>query len=555
MDQINIFALGGQDENGKNCYVLEHNDNIFIINSGVKVPINSNNGVDTLIPNFSYLSKHKKRVKGIFITDVKNESFSALPWLVMAIPGIKIYASSFNKFIIAERLKKYKIESSMYSIEVINKPISFGSLTVHPIPLAGTLPESLGYNFQTPSGSYLFMFNFVEGNLGYYGSLDYKKLAQNLRGSRINALIVDAGKSNAQGRAIDRLELPKHILDIFKDTPQEERIIVGAYYEDMVMLQQILKQAILNNRPVCAYGKTYGQLLSLIAKTTPNFKLPQMIDYRDLNKHKNAVILVTGSLERLFLRFVRIVTKKDVYLKIKPKDTVIMLAAPINGLESYAAATLDLIAKITPKIVDISEGVFYKHHPTREDLMELVKVLKPKYFIPAQGLYRYLVDVANLINNDADLSKHTKTLILMNGKIAHFIDDKLFSQNGKIAEVGDTIIDGFGIGDISSEVIAEREALGREGVVLINGRYSSKTKKIVGKLHIEFCGVIDPMDEAEIADLIKRVIIETLKTKDFANMREVNEKLRKTIRKKIFKVTDKDPMVVLGLIHEQTKNN
>ncbi|VEU76438.1 hydrolase [Mycoplasmopsis columboralis] len=547
MHQVNIFALGGQDENGKNCYIFEHNNDIFIINAGVKVPINSSNGVDALIPDFSYLEKYKKRIKGIFITDIKNESFSALPWLVMKIPGIKIYTSAFNKILIIDRLQKYKIDEKDYKIEVINNEISFENLKVKPIKLAGSIPESLGYNFETSSGSYLFMFNFVEGNLGLYGNLNFQDLASQLQNTQVNALVCDAGKSNAKGRAIDKLDLPIFIKDVFYKASDDERIIIGAYDEDMVQLQQILNLAIETKRPLCAYGKTYGQLIYLISKISKDYPLPQMFDYRQISKYKNAIVLVTGSLERLFLRFVRITGKRDVYLKLKNTDNVIMMAHPVNGLESFAAATMDEIAKITSKIYDISESQFYKHNPTKEDIANLVEALKPKYLIPAQGLYRYLVDAANYINDDADLSKHTKTLMLLNGKIAHFVDDRLFSQNGKINEVGDTIIDGFGIGDISSEVIAERESLGREGVVIINLLYSAKQKRIVSELFIDYIGVIDENDKPEIDALIKSVLINVLETKEFTSMKDLNEKVRKTIRKKIYKLTEKDPMVVLGI--------
>ncbi|UUD36003.1 ribonuclease J [Mycoplasmopsis citelli] len=547
MEQINIFALGGQDENGKNCYVFEYNSSIYIINSGVKIPINSSNGVDALIPDFSYLVKHKKRIKGVFITDIKNESFSALPWLVMKIPGIKIYTSAFNKIIIIDRLQKYKISEKDYKIQVINNEVRFDNLTVSPIKLAGSIPESLGFNFKTPNGSYLFMFNFVEGNLGLYGNLNFNNLQKSLWDTRVNVLVCDAGKSSGKGRAIDKLELPDFIKDVFLKAGQQERIIVGAYDEDMVQLQQVLNMAITTNRPVCAYGKTYGQFIYLISKISKDFPLPQMFDYRQINKHKNAIILVTGSIERLFLRFVRITAKRDVYLKLKNTDNVIMMAHPVNGLESFAAATLDEIAKITSKLYDINESQFYKHHPTREDIANLVAAIKPKYFIPAQGLYRYLVDAANYINNDPVLSKQTKTLILLNGKIAHFTNEKLFSQNGKIQEIGDTIIDGFGIGDISSEVIAERESLGREGVIIINLLYSSKQKRITSDLFIDYIGVIDDKDKVEISELIKNVLINVIETKDFSSMKDLNEKIRKAVRKRIYKLTEKDPMVVLGI--------
>ncbi|UUM19952.1 MULTISPECIES: ribonuclease J [unclassified Mycoplasma] len=547
MQQVNIFALGGQDENGKNCYVFEHNSNIFIVNSGVKIPINSSNGVDALIPDFSYLEKHKQKIKGVFITDIKNESFSALPWLVMKIPGIKIYTSAFNKIIIIDRLKKYKIDDKSYQIQVINSDLKFEDLTIRPIKVAGSIPESLGYNFITPTGSYLFMFNFIEGKLGLYGNLSFKELEKQLSNQTINALICDAGRSNGKGRAIERLELPSFIKEVFHKAGPEERIIVGAYDEDMVQLQQILNMALITKRPVCAYGKTYGQFIYLISKISKDFPLPEMFDYRQINKYKNSIVLVTGSIERLFLRFVRITAKRDVYLKLKSTDNVIMMAHPVNGLESFAAATLDEIAKITSKIYDISESQFYKHHPSKQDIANLVRALKPKYLLPAQGLYRYLVDVANFISSDENLSKHTKTIVLLNGRIAHFTDEKLFSQNGKISEIGDTIIDGFGIGDISSEVIAERESLGREGVIIVNLLYSPKQKRINSQLFIDYIGVIDDKDKPEINELIKSVLINVIETKEFTSLKDLNEKIRKAIRKKIYKITEKDPMVVLGI--------
>ncbi|VEU70176.1 ribonuclease J [Mycoplasmopsis glycophila] len=546
-ENINIFALGGQDENGKNCYVFEYGNDIFIINAGVKIPINSQNGVDTLIPDFSYLEKNKNRIKAIFISDVKNESFSALPWLVMKIPGIKIYTSLFNKILIYERLNKYNISEHNYKIITFSKPLKHHHLIIEPLELAGSMPGNLGFNFNTGSGNYLFMFNYTIGNLGIYGKTDLQFLKNYFQNRKITALITDAGKSNIAGYSIDKFNQSKQLIEAFKTTDSNHRIIVGAYDEEMPALKQVLDLAILHNRPVVAYGKTYAQLLRFIIKDNPNLSLPEIIDYRNLAKHDNAVILVTGSIDRLYLRFLRITDHKDVYLKLHQTDTIVMLAPPVNGLESLAALTLDEIAKIAPKLYDVLDNEYFRPRPTRLDLLKLILELKPEYFIPTQGLYRYLVDSSNFILGNKEAKKTTLPIILLNGKVAHFMDNKLFSLNGKIKEVGDTIIDGFGVGDISSEVINEREALGREGVVIINGLYCPKTKRILGQLHINYVGVIDLTEQDKIDQLIKSVIAEIFETKEFTSMRELNEKIRKSIRKKIFKLTDKDPMVALTL--------
>ncbi|QGZ97638.1 ribonuclease J [Mycoplasma sp. NEAQ87857] len=547
MENVNIFALGGQDENGKNCYVLEHNNNIYIINTGVKIPINSQNGVDTLIPDFSYLEKNKNKIQGVFISDIKNETFSALPWLVMKIPGLVIYTSAFNKVLILERLSKYNISDANYKVQVINQPIKLGQLTIKPFALSGSLPGNIGFDFMTKNGDYLFMFNFVEGNLGIYGKTYFKELRQFLGNNKINALVVDAGKSNFNSKAINKLNKSAQIDQAFENADPKAKIVVGAYDEEMVVLEQVLRNAKKYNRPVAMYGKTYAQLLYLITQVNNKLELPQIIDHKTINKTENVVVLVTGSIERLYARFLRITDNKDVYLRLNKADTVIMLAPPVNGLESLAAVTLDEIAKICSKIYDIQESEYFRSRPSKHDIYNLVKTLKPKTVIPAQGLYRYLVDASNYLMEDKELKKNMHPIILQNGKVVHYVDGNLFSLNGKVKEVGDTIIDGFGVGDISSEVIAERDSLGREGVIIINTLYSPKSKKIISKLHINYVGVIDETDQPEINKLIKSILIETFNSKQFSSMRELNEKVRKIIRKKIFKLTDKDPMVALTL--------
>lgn len=545
MNHLNIFALGGLDENGKNCYILEFNDEIYIINSGAKIPINSSNGVDTLIPDFTYLEKNKDRIKGIFISDVKNDSFSALPWLAMKLPKIKIYSSPFNKIMILERLSKYSINPENVEVISFNKEEKVDSLTVKPIIVAGSLPGSIGFDFITPDGDIIFLFNYVKGDLGIYGNTNFDEIKSNLNNRNVIAIVTDAGRSNHKGYAIEKIKLPLNLIEDFEKALPNQRIIVGAYDEEMVSLHQILDLAKKHNRPVIPYGKTYGQLLYLIKQVKPDLELPTILDYRSLNKHENAVILITGAVERLYNRFLRITDNKDVLLKLKPTDKVIMMAPPVNGLESLQAVCLDEVARITPQITDASDKDYFFHRPIQNDIIDLVEKLNPKYIIPVQGLYRHLVDISNALAEYKG-TKKTKSLILQNGKIAHFIDGVLFSQNGKIKNVGDTIIDGFDVGNISSEVINERELLGRDGLILVVLHFNSKTKEISNDMKIEFVGVIGKDEKVETTNYVKEIISDVVENEVFKGIKDLQERLRKVIRKKIFKLTDKEPLIAVS---------
>ncbi|SYV90608.1 putative hydrolase, partial [Metamycoplasma alkalescens] len=206
MNKFNFFALGGLDENGKNSYVLDIQGKLFIINAGTKIPINLHNGIDTLICNYEYLEKRAKDIVGVFITDVKNASFSAIPWLLMKIPGLKIFTSSFNRIVLLERITKYNIDHTKFEIKSINDPIKFNDVVVTPFDLAGGLPGQIGFNFEYSEGNILFMSNFVDGNLGTYGKtdmLEIKRIIDN--GKDLQLLIMDASHSNYPGRSIDHL--------------------------------------------------------------------------------------------------------------------------------------------------------------------------------------------------------------------------------------------------------------------------------------------------------------------------------------------------------------
>lgn len=323
MAKISFFALGGQDENGKNSYVLEIDNSIFLINTGAKIPLSNSLGIDTVIPDFTYIEENYSRVKGIFLTDVKNESFSALPWLIMKVPKIKIYCSSFTKALILERLTKYKISNNQYEIVSLTKKIKIDDdVFVKPIQLAGSIPGIYGYNFETEDGLILFLSNFIVGNLGIYGNTNLNYLKRSLESSKpILMAMIDSTRANYPGKTIDKIFAKKFLEKTFLTTKSTSRIIVGAYDEEMLSIQEILDLAYKYKRKVAVYGRNYDNLLEmnqrLAQKQNLEIHYPEFFDFRQANKIDNSVILITSTPERIYQKFFRILEKDDVFFKLK----------------------------------------------------------------------------------------------------------------------------------------------------------------------------------------------------------------------------------------------
>ncbi len=539
MANINIFALGGQDENGKNSMVIENEEDIYLINAGLKVPINNLNGIDGIIPNFEYLIKNKNRIKGVFITHAHDDVYAALPWLIMDIPNITIYASKFTKEIIEERISKYKIGHNNFKIEEIKESQKIGSLNIKSFELANSIPGSLGYNFQTQDGDIIFMSNNTLEDLGLFGKTDIEKIKSS--SNEILALILDSRFSNFKGYSSEKKSVIPFIEKTFQNAKKNERIIVGAYDEEVYNIQEIIELANKYDRPIISYGRAFDSIFSKMRKMF-KINLPKFKDYKKIDLINNAVVLVTGTWSRLYQRFVRIANNDDVFMKFKENDNIIMIAPPINGMEVIYADSLDEVAKIAPNILDVSDKDFYKLRPTEKDIEKIVRILKPKYFIPTSGYYRYLI-VATKIAIKEGITQD-RNVILQNGKILHLKDGKLASQKNYIKEFGDVIIDGFGIGDVSYEVIRERKTLAANGLITIALKINKKTKELIDDMNIQVLGIVIESKLKEVQEIVKNVVIKKLKEQKKFDLREIQNKIRKRVRKVIFKKLDKEPLVV-----------
>lgn len=543
MAKINIFALGGQDENGKNSYVVEVDKKIFVIDAGTKSPITSKLGVDTIIPSFEYLEKNINNVQGVFITHGHDASFAALPWLLMSIKGLTIYATEFTVEIIKERISKYKIGHKDYKILVLKDTQTIGGVTINKIPLAHSIPGTIGLDFQTEDGSIVYMANFAIGDLGAYGKTDLNQIKKSVSEKGILTLLLETKRASYVGKAIDKVSIRPVIEKTFLETDKDTRIIVGAYDEEMYTIQQILDLAIETNRPVIPYGRAYALLLEMYKKLNPNMKLPVIEDYKKIKSIKNAVVLVTGTGERLYQRFIRICEDNDVFLKFKKDDSVIMIAPPINGLEKTAAQTLDLISRQINRIHDVNEQDYYLASPSKEDIIETVKVLEPRNIIPIIGYYRYMDAGKRLMEKNIIKGR---VQLLHNGNIIYFENGKMASTNGKIKGHGDTLIGGFGIGDLSYGVISEKEELARDGVITIAVLMSYKNKKIIGYPQVKTTGIMIPKDTTvNYMDLINSKIMQTIEEMEPRDYRTAQNRIRNRVKKALFRTINKEPMVVV----------
>ena len=544
MADINIFALGGQDENGKDLFVIEVNRDIYVVNAGIKFPINDIWGIDGIVADASYLKENKKRIKGVFITHAHDDAFAAIPWLLMDIEGLSIYGSGFTMDVLANRISKYNIGHSNYNLNGFDGPITVGNIVVKPIVVANSIPGSFAYSFETKDGSIVVMSNTTIGDLGVYGNTDLDRIKKQV-GNNVLALITDSREANIKESSFPNVSVTPSIEEKFNTASDNERIIVGAYDEEMYSIQETIDLANKHNRPVAFYGSAFNNLYNILLKYFPGQvnQPKKIINYKEVGKHSNAVILVTGTWSRIYQRFVRIAHNKDVLLKFRENDHLIFITPPINGMEVVYSQMLDEVAKISPDITSVTASDFDRMRVTKVDIKEIVQAIQPKLFIPTSALYRYQV-IANTAAVEGGVKKQN-ALLMPNGKVIYIKDGEIASQKGKIRNVGDVIIQGFGVGDISYEVIKERQMLSAGGVVSIAVQFNKRSRQLVGEINTQVVGVVVKSELKELTEAINAAVIEKFEQADEFNYREIQNSIRKRVQKVVTKKVNKKPLVVI----------
>ena len=544
MANINIFALGGQDENGKDIFIIEVENDIFVINSGIKFPINDRWGVDGVIADTEYLQKNEKRIRGVFLTHAHDESFAGLPWLIMDIKGLTIYGSKYTTDVARNRVSKYKIDHSNYKFEVI-KEKQFGNVHVKTFSAATSIPGALVYSFETFDGHILFMSETINDDLGLFGKMDLEQIKKATNGN-ILALISDSRRANYPHLAAKNKSLKEFAEPIFEKTDKKKRIICGAFDEEMFNIFEIIELANKHDRPVAFYGSAFSSLFNFLKENYDEYLKPnKLVDYKYVNHTPGVVILVTGTWSRLNDRLNRISSNKDVYLKFKDDDALIMYMPPVNGMEVEHSIALDNIAMISPNITSIDDKMVFPLRQSKADIGKIVEILKPKHFIPISSLFRYQKEACKMAVSKG--VRQDRTIIISNGTIAYFKNGDLASQKGKIKPCGDIIIQGYGVGDVSTEVIYERKKLSAGGLVVITCQLNRNTKQLVGQININISGVVVKSELKVYQEEINNIVIQKFEQIEKFDYREIQNTIRKRVQKIFFKKINKEPLIVITL--------
>ena len=544
MSKIKIFSLGGLNENGKNMYVVDVDDNIFIFDAGLKYGNDKMLGIDYILPDYSYVKENKDKIKGIFLTHGHDSNMGAVADILYDIPDLAIYATKFTMEILKDDLEENNIKATNLKEIRPHSKLTFGNLAVFPISVTHSIPDSVCYVLYTPDGAIVYTGDFVfDSTMVKSYKTDIGKLAY-VGKQGVLCLLSESMYAEHPGHTSPNNRVSGFIREVF--TKNDNRIIATIMTAHIYRVQEILNEVSKTKRKVVIMGKNLQKLINKsIDLGYIEFDKNRIGDLSNLND-KDCVVLISDEKERPFMNLERIIRGFDKYIKLKETDTIFITAPSYEGIERRLALIMDEIAKINVNVVSLSAKKHLLHHASREDLMLMINLMNPKYYFPVKGEYRHQVMNAE-IAEEVGIPKEN-IILKQNGDVATFVDGVLTDDIEHI-NVDEVLIDGKSQGDIGDLVLKDREMLGENGIVIISCTLDRKTKQILAGPEVLTRGFVYVKESGDLIKETQDISLEIIKNNieidssrvDYTNIKnEVREKLGKFF----YRETESKPMII-----------
>ena len=542
---IKIFALGGLNEIGKNMYVVDVDDDLYIFEAGLKYADDKMLGVDYIIPNYDYLIKNKNKIQGIFLSHGHDEQIGAIPDILNDLPDIKIYGTKFTLEILQEELELEKITANLIEIQP-HKKIKVGKNYIFPISLSHSVPDSVGYVLYTKDGIIFYTGNFVfDSSMVGNFKTDIGKLAY-VGKQGVLCLLSESLYADKIGYTSPKHRSYNYLREIINK--YNGRILINIYQGQIFRIQELLSAITEANRKVVILGKRLEvNLIKAINNGYINFDKSRIGNIHHLEK--NSIIIVSDEREKPYSNMKRIVKGYDKFIALAEEDTIVFASPVYDGMEKSATMLFDDIAKKGCNLITMSSKQFNSLHASSEDLMLMLNLLQPKYYFPVNGEYRHQVANSEVAKQMG--MKDENIILKLNGEVATFINGKL-SDSKDFIKVDDILIDGKTVGDIGDLVIKDREMLGENGIVLILAIVDKSTKQILSGPQIVTKGFVYVKENIDLIKEAENMSLEIIKNNtkvSYIDYSKTKNEIRDKVGNYFYQQTESKPIILI-LIQE-----
>ncbi|MBP8617887.1 MAG: ribonuclease J [Candidatus Pacebacteria bacterium] len=557
-NKLKIIVLGGLEEVGRNMTLLEYDREIIIIDMGLQFPEEDMLGIDYIIPNTDYLVGKEDWIKGIIITHGHYDHIGAIPHLLGKVKNPPMFMGRLTAGLVEKKIKEQpQCPKAAITIIEENKTIQLGkNFNIEFLRMNHSIPDCFAPIIHTPLGTIMHTGDFkIDYSPVNDKPADLQRIAQ-FGSQGILMLMSDSTDSTHPGYQISESSIGDEMSRLFEKI--EGRIIICTFASQISRIQEIFSLAEKFGRRIYVQGRSMNDNIE-IAKQIGYMKFnPQTIIQENEIRHmpdSKTIVLGTGAQGENNAFLMRVVNNEHRTIHLKPGDTVIFSSSVIPGNERSIQNLKDQIARqggrvIHYEMLDVHAG----GHAKQEDLKLMMRLLKPKYFMPIEGSHYMLqahAELAQQVGIPTD-----KIFVPDNGQITTFEQrgHEIIGELTKEKVVTDYVmVDGLGVGDVSDIVLRDRKTMAEDGMIVVIATIDSKTGDPIGNPDIISRGFIYMKDNKDLIQdtrmRVKKIIKETdplllTSTRGLGEDDQLKNKIRADVSQFLFNKTKRRPMVL-----------
>ena len=542
--KLKITFLGGVGEIGKNMTAYEYNNEIIVVDAGLTFPGDDLPGIDVVIPDTTYLIENKDKIKAYIITHGHEDHIGALPFILEQV-NAPIYATKLTLALIDNKMKEYqKVKYKAVTVKPRNV-LKIGSFSVEFIKVSHSIAGALALFISSPAGNVVHTGDFKIDFEPLDGAMTDLSRFGELGRRGVDLLMCESTNVCRKGYSMSERSVGRALEEIFKQHP-DNRVFVATFASNIHRLQQILNLAEKYGRKVAFTGRSMINISDVALKLGEiTFDKKNIIDIDKIDKYadKELLIVTTGSQGEPMSALTRMAAGEFKQIKLGENDLIIMSASPIPGNEKSVYNVINQLFKLGADVIyDELADVHVSGHACQEELKTIHALCRPKHFMPIHGEYRHMKMHKQLA---MQMGMDARDIILPSLGMQVELSQTSFKQLGFV-KAGQRLIDGYGIGDMDSNVLRERLQLSEEGICVVVVNINNVAGCVTNEPFIITRGVVYHDEAEEFVQDTKATIIASLKEQDLRGMEPnvIKNTLRRTLSNFIFKRTKRRPMIL-----------
>jgi ribonuclease J len=544
-DKLRMIPLGGLGEFGMNCMALRWQDDIIVIDAGLMFPEEELLGVDIVVPDISYLTENRSKVKAILLTHGHEDHIGGLPWILSEL-NVPVYGTEFTLAYVEGKLEEHRLLDDADLIEMIpGSRFTLGPFSIMPIRVTHSLVDCVALAIHTPVGVVLHTGDFkVDLSPPDGKPFDLHAFAE-LGKQGVLALLQDSTNVDRPGYTPSERAVRPKLDEIFART--KKKLFFSCFSSSIHRIRLAMELAHSHGRKVAIIGRSLDNSTE-IAQDLGYLDLPKGLivnpgQIKELAPDK-ICIMISGTQGEPMSALSRAAVNNHKFAKIDAGDTVLLSSRVIPGNEKSIYRMIDHLERRDAKVIhdDGTQGLIHvSGHGSQEELRLMINLVRPKFFIPVHGDYRHLKRHAELA---AEMGVVEKVILLEDGDILDF-DRNTAVKNGKVTTGRVCIDSGGSIEVVEDVVIRDRQHLSEDGILLPIIAINKRTGQVESLPELVMRGFA--VDDEQVISEARNIVQRTLNNSSAEEKQDygvMKEKVRNDLKRFIQKSTSRRPLIM-----------